>query len=272
MIYDLFYFFNELDLLEIRLNVLDSAVDKFVLVEFSETYSGIPRQSEYLKNKERYAKWEHKIIHYIVDDFPLDDELLSVAMKSPNIGRGEDYWIREFYLKESARKAITDLNDNDIVFISDLDEIWNPQTFTREYLANVDLSNGKIIRPKQAGYYYYLNNRCSEQNGWTGTTLTEYKTIKEGCINHLRTRSLTTYEEVENGGWHFGFMGGIQGALKKLVDSNHPEYNGWISTIEERVKNNQDYRGRGFTYWTDEESLPQYLKDNKQTWIRLFRS
>lgn len=265
MIIDLFYFFNELDLLEIRLNILDKYVDQFVLVEFSTTYSGIPKESQYLLNKERYAKWNHKIKHYIVDDFPNDSSILEMAIKSPNTGRGEDYWIREFYLKESAKKAITHLNDNDTVFISDLDEIWNP-----EILFNPDIT-GKICRPKQIGYYYYLNNRCSEENGWTGTVITDYRTIRESCLNHLRTRSLTPTIEIPNGGWHFGFMGGVEGAKKKLIESNHPEYNGWVNTIEERVKNNIDYRGRGYSYWIDEESLPTYLKENKNRWINLFK-
>lgn len=266
MIIDCFYFFNELDLLEIRLNVLDEHVDQFVLVEFSTTYSGISKPSHYLANKERYAKWNHKIKHYIVDDFPNDILLLDMARRSPNTGKGEDYWIREFYLKESAKKALTHLKDDDVVFVSDLDEMWNPEMFP------IIGAAGDIYRPKQIGYYYYLNNRCSEENGWTGTIIASYQVIREGCLNHLRTRSMTETIEIPNGGWHFGFMGGVEGAKKKLVESNHPEYNGWVDTIEERVNNNIDYRGRGYSYSIDEDSLPQYLKDNKTKWIHLFRS
>ncbi len=268
MIVDLFYFFNELDLLEIRLNILDAYVDKFILVEFSTTYSGIPKESHYLANKERYAKWNHKIDHFIIDEKSAMIGYRDEALKNSNVGNGESYWIREFCLKESAKKCLVGFNDEDIVFVSDLDEIWNPEVICPTLK---DIAKGGIYRPKQLAYYYYLNNRCSEQDGWTGTIFCRYRVIKDGCLNDLRTRSKTPCWEIYKGGWHFGFMGGVEGAKKKLVESNHPEYNGWVSKIEERVKNNIDYRGRNYHYWIDEESLPSYLRENKQKWIKLFR-
>jgi len=267
MIYDLFYFFNEMDLLEIRLNVLDKYVDKFILVEFATNWMGDPKGSNYLDNKDRYNKWEDKIIHYWVDDFPNDQELIQEARVNSNVGAGEHYWIREFYLKETPRRILKSLcQDDDIVFISDLDEIWNPEKINEL----TDFSQSDVIRPTQKAYYYYLNNRCNEERGWTGTTVCKYKTIKDRWINDLRTRSKTSYIEVQDGGWHFGFMGGIEGAKKKLSDANHTEYKVWEKTIEERVRNNKDYRGRDFKFWTDESDLPQYLKDNKEKWQHLF--
>lgn len=266
MVIDAFYFFNELDLLEIRLNILDAHVDKFILIEFSTTYSGIPKESQYLKNKERYAKWNHKINHFIIDEQSASNDFKVMAILNSNVGNGESYWVREFCLKESAMKCLIGLDDDSVVYISDLDEIWNPETMVYKRLPDYI-----IVRPKQIGYYYYLNNRCSEENGWTGTIVANYRTIKDKCLNDLRTRSKTPFMEIENGGWHFGFIGGKEGAKKKLVASNHPEYNEWIKSIEYCVENNLDYRGRDFTYWIDEESLPQYLKDNKDKWIKLFR-
>jgi len=125
-VYDVFYFFNELDLLEIRLNILDRYVDYFVLVEFSQTFGGVKKDSFYKKNKDRYAKWNHKIIYFLVDDYPSDKDLLKLAESNSNVGNGAEHWVREFYLKESAKKALSALNDEDIVFVSDLDEIWDP--------------------------------------------------------------------------------------------------------------------------------------------------
>ena len=73
MIYDCFTFFNELDLLEIRLNILDEHVDYFVLAECTETFSGIEKPLYYEENKERFSKWSHKIIHHINEKIQAPD-------------------------------------------------------------------------------------------------------------------------------------------------------------------------------------------------------
>jgi beta-1,4-mannosyl-glycoprotein beta-1,4-N-acetylglucosaminyltransferase len=125
-IYDCFYFFDELDLLEIRLNILDNYVDQFVLVEAKETFNGKPKPLFYEQNKDRYTKWNHKIKHYVVEDFPNNRIILEKALASPNTGNKEHWWVREFYQKESLINALTDCSDDDLIFISDVDEIWNP--------------------------------------------------------------------------------------------------------------------------------------------------
>lgn len=85
-IYDVFTFFNELDLLEIRLNILDPYVDYFVIVEATETFSGYPKPLYYEENKERFKKWKDKIIHYVIDDTPKDeDELRSKLYLTKNL-------------------------------------------------------------------------------------------------------------------------------------------------------------------------------------------
>lgn len=268
-VYDLFYLLNELDLLEIRLNILNDYVDQFVIVESTETFSGMPHELQYEKHKERFAKWKDKITYYVVNDFPKDTSLLEMAKNNSNVGAGEHYWVREFYQKESAKKALAklNLNDTDVVFVSDLDEIWNPIKLKEL----TDFSKSEIIRPKQLAYYYYLNNRCNEVNGWTGTIAVQYKTIKENCLNDLRTRKKTKYAEVNDGGWHFGFMGGVEGAKRKMAEWRHPAYADWLETLEDRVNKNVDYRGRKFKYWTDESDLPDYVLKNKDKYRKLFK-
>ena len=63
MIYDCFIFNNEIELLDLRLNILSPFVDKFIITDGDTTFSGNPKESVYLKNKERFSKWEEKIIH-----------------------------------------------------------------------------------------------------------------------------------------------------------------------------------------------------------------
>lgn len=124
MIYDNFLFYNELDLLKIRLEILDPYVDFFVLTEADQTFMGKSKPLYYAENKNLFEKWNHKIIHNTVTNYPDDKAMYEFCRKSPNVGAGEHFWIREMFQKE---KMIVPLKqrckDNDIVYVSDLDEI-----------------------------------------------------------------------------------------------------------------------------------------------------
>jgi len=245
---DLFYLNNELDLLEVRLNILGSFVDKFVIVEAPLTFSGVPKPLYYLENKERFAKWSDKIVHCVVEEG--DKEIMKQAYLSPNTGNGEDYWLREFYQKEYAKKALTFCKDYDLVFISDVDEIWNP--LFRKF---IDFKS--VYKPKQLPYLYYFNQRTDEDwLGWTGTIFTRYKVIKDSCINHLRTDSMTDYIVIENSGWHFNSIGGKE---QKKEAFKHPVY-----------ENESEWKRREVNLHIDESDLPKYLINNKEVWKRLF--
>jgi hypothetical protein len=286
-IYDIFSFFNELDLLEIRLNILDPYVDYFVIVEATQTFSGHPKPLYYQENRERFKKWEKKIIHQIVDDTPKDEEelrkrlkekkditnldrqIIGDALTSKHVGREAVHWLKEFYIKESAKKALIHLSDNDICYISDLDEIWNPDLV-------IDYTKDDIFKPIQTSYVYYLNNRSNEDwRGWSGTVVTKYKNIRNACLNHLRVYRImkSKYVFLKKGGWHFSFQGGFEGARKKIEESKHFWYNpeDTLPNLAGRVKNNQDFRGRDIRLWVDERGLPQYLLDNKEKYKKFFK-
>ena len=267
-VYDVFYFFNELDLLEIRLSILDKYVDYFVLIEFSTTFGGVKKESNYKKNIERFAMWNHKIIYYLVGDYSNDIELLNLAKSNSNIGDGGEHWIREFCLKESAKKALKNLPDSAVVFLSDLDEIWNPAQLKEL----TDFSDSEVIRPIQLSYYYYLNNRSNENmSGWTGTIVTKYATLKNRCLNDLRNKNKTLAKKIPQGGWHFTYMGGLEGAKRKLSEENHPEYKGFINNLVNTVGKNKHYAGKRLIFWLDDEGLPEYLLVNREKWRHLFK-
>lgn len=242
---DLFYFNNELDVLEIRLNILDSVVDKFVIVEAHLTFSGVEKPLYYQENKERFSKWKDKIVHYVVEEG--DQEIYKQAILSPNTGNGEHYWVREFYQKEMAQKALLFCKDDDVVFISDVDEIWQPR------LAQFNIQFGFFYKPKQLPYMYYLNQRTDEDwLGWTGTVVGRYEDIKKGCINHIRTDSMTPYTILNGGGWHFNSIGGKE---KKREAFKHPIY-----------ENEGEWQRREVNMRKDESDLPDYILNNKEKW------
>ncbi len=252
MIYDTFTLFNELDLLEIRLNILDPFVDKFVICESRQTFSGKEKPLYFHESGERFAKWFHKIILIHPEDIETND-----------------MFVRAGFQKDFIRKALEtiQLQDEDIVYFGDLDEVWNPQ----------DIKDDKIYNLRQLNYSYYLNNRSSEP--WVGTVVGKWKTFKTNTVNHWRANH---DNELDNGGFHFTNMGGHEQILKKLESYDHA-WEANIPYVREnlalRIANGEDYLGRGtdwkgqpYKMWTEEENLPQYLKDNKDKWIHLFKS
>lgn len=271
-VFDIFIFFNELELLELRLNILDPYVDYFVLVESNKTFTGIDKPLLFEENKDRFKKWENKIIHYVISDMPNSDndtncnqEILHMANHSDQVPKGETQWLREFYQKEMMRKPlIGTAKDDDFCFISDIDEIWNPKSI-------VDYSKNYIYKFKQDVYAYYLNNRSNEP--WYGTFATKYKNIKNNSLTSLDSISETSYLYIKNGGWHFTNMGGVEKIKQKLKSYGHQEFNNTeiMSQIENQIKENKDFVGRNFKFWRDESLLPEYLLTNKDKYKDMFR-
>ncbi len=266
-VYDTFSFFNELDLLEIRLSILDPHVDFFVIAESPETFSGKPKPLYYAENKERFAKWHHKIIHHVVDDYPKDPELKALADAHADITAGLTHFHRAFYQKESIKRALLQAGakDEDIVYYGDVDEIWKPQKVS-----------DKTYKLRQLGYSYFLNNRSSED--WRGTVVTKYKNIKNSCLNDLRAKPT---KFLDNGGWHFTNLGGAEAVISKLEAYDHQEYNTpeIKARIVEQIKNNKDfigraldYQGKEFKFWIDEKDLPEYLLKNKEKYKKYFKN
>lgn len=281
-VYDVFMFFNELDLLEIRLNILDPYVDYFVIVEATETFSGKPKPLYFFNNKERFKKWNHKIIHHIISDTPANkgelerrlfqdtstskidaDIIISILSRDTKGVNGID-WIREIYQMESRKKGLVNADNNDVCFISDVDEFWNPN-------ARIDYTKNHIYRLIQSVYCYFLNNRSNEN--WVGTLVMKYKLLKNTSLVDLKSERKTSQTYVRNGGWHFTNMGGADQIRKKLESYGHQEYNNNAikSRIEDMIRSNKDFIGRKFKFWVDESDLPKFILDNKQKYAHLFR-
>lgn len=257
--YDIFTLNNELDMLEIRLNILNNYVDYFVIIEATETFSGHEKPLYYELNKDRFKEFNHKIIHYVVtdtpkdfNDFNCDQECFNLACNSDNVTRESLCWLKEFYQKEMIKKALVNLNDDDICFVSDVDEIWN-------YNLNYDISDG-VYKPKiNLCYINYLNVRTNEDwTFFTGPIVTKYSNIKNECLNHLRTHRKMNHKYIfmENGGWHFNALGGID---KKIEAFKHPVYTFGYMHIREHGSR------------VDESDLPEFLLKNKDKYKQYFK-
>ena len=123
-IVDCFTFFNELDLLEFRLKLLDPYIDHFVIAESDHTHSGEKKIFHFEANRQRFRPWLHKI-HYI----PLSQSTVGLVFEKneTNYNPASASWKLENEQRNALSIASTLINDNDRVVIGDLDEIPDPR-------------------------------------------------------------------------------------------------------------------------------------------------
>lgn len=238
MTYDCITFNGEYDMLEIRFNMLDRFVDRFVICESEQTFSGNWKPLYWAERGDRFDVWADKVTYLVVGrkDFPTAFD-------------------RAAYQKDSIRKALSDCKPNDWIYYGDVDEIWKPQD-----------KEGKL---RQLSYSYYLNNRSSED--WQGTNVCKYKNLYD--LNEWRANHQFI---LEDGGWHFTNMFNYEGLINKLESYDHQEANvPWVRDgLQARMDANIDYLGRThdwqgklFRLWKDEGDLPRYILDNKDLWL-----
>ena len=268
MIYDCFTFFNELDLLEIRLNVLNDVVDKFVLVESSYTHSGMKKPLHFRENAARYAEFKDKLV--AIEYIPPQD----IILKKPyNFN-----WLLENSQRNSILPALDKLNanDNDIVIVSDLDEIPNPNKFQ---MAISMLDNGPV-RFIEKMFYYYLNCIDEKMPYWgdSKNNIGSYAIKKSDLVKYspqqFRLGNINQF--IEDGGWHFSYLNGIDAIVTKIKSFLHfdwydkPEYTN-KSLIAQKIANGQDIFDRKEHHYAKcaMDNHPQYIKDNVSKYSHL---
>ena len=253
MVVDCCTYNGERDLLRLRLNILKDYVDEFIIVEAGTTFSGKKKPLYFLDVLDEIQPLAKKITYYINEEnYSLKE--VELAVSSPNT-KGASHWTHEFLQKERIKNALTHLKDDDIVFIGDCDEIWQPNQLYPDI--------GKL---KLRVYTYYLNNRSSEQ--FWGTLVGKWKYIKNECLNHLRSNPPLISDT--DMGWHFTSL--KDGLRRKLTDSYTEETYATkyvMDNLDENVRDNKDFLGRKFTYKTDESEWPTYLRDNREKYKHL---
>jgi Glycosyltransferase family 17 len=205
-IYDCFLFFNELDVLEIRLNELYDHVDAFVLVESIETFRGNPKPLYYLNNQERFKQFSDKIIHIIVyENFVTDNP-----------------WNRENYQRNQIMRGLFQCSAKDIIMVSDVDEIVRAKKLP-EILDMIYRKNIYPVRCHQPLYRYYLNSFDNSITWSCGTYVTKFSDLVHKDLDHLRS-SRGDFFHIENAGWHFTSMGGLTSFIAKMESFSHSDF------------------------------------------------
>tara|TARA_R110002020_G_scaffold65002_1_gene171981 strand:- start:365 stop:1309 length:945 start_codon:yes stop_codon:yes gene_type:complete len=238
-VYDCTLFWNENDLYELRLNQHWEFVDKFIVVEAGETHTGNKKSFNF--DHKRFEKYKSKIIYAKFNSFQEEiqkyPELLdnhSVYDRSPN-GQYTEDWIRDHFQGNYPVKVLKDVGaeDDDIVYISALDEILNDQAFTKgkDFLLNnkdlhplkvgnktaLDVNHQPILMRPSFGFmldmYVFKFNLFCKSLGVA--EMTQFSFLKKLLPSTIRSIGLYTHPNMENAGWHFSWLDDEEG--KKVL-------------------------------------------------------
>ncbi len=273
-IYDCFCYFNEDMLLKIRLETLWDFVDYFVISEASYSHTGVDRDVQFdIKN---FSKYKSKIRYVRLDERP----------KGKN-----DFWKNENFIRNNIINGLYDAEPDDLILISDLDEIPRPE--------NIALYNpNNYLRGDfcQSYYSYFFNNYwigdvdkkgrvIPDSNIWLGSKITTYRNFIgffQGNATSVRSYKSTGFfraikrswfkrwhvQTIQDGGWHFTWIFSIENIIKKLENTAHQEFNkseykdsnyikSMIYSGKDFIKSNARYSPQ-----TIDDSFPKYLLDN----------
>ena len=219
---DCFIFYNELDLLNYRLNLLNDTVDWFVIVEATHTFKG--EEKPLFFDKTLFPHVMDKIIHIVVDDFPY-------LQPDVDFAKGQQ-WDNEYCQRNGISKGLRtlDLQPDDILLISDLDEIPDPRTLEKVKCGEISV----VFNSLETDFYYY-NLNTKQQSKWYLSkiiTVAEYQKRGATC-SELR---IATPVSIPRGGWHLSYFGDEHCIKNKLNSFSHQEFNNDAYNNLDRIK------------------------------------
>jgi len=267
-IYDCFCYFNEDLLLELRLETLWDYVDYFVICESVLTIAGNSKPLYF--DIEKFSKYKTKIRHLILSEYPFPTN---------------DAWRNERCQRNYLGNGLFDAQDHDWIMISDVDEIPRPES-----IAYFIPSKCKRADFEQYMYAYFLNNRWELNDCpaiWFGTKITTHQNFKSffgSSMEHLRNykssgllrgikRALfkkVMVQKIQQGGWHFTWMAGVDKIIQKLESFAHQEFNKPEfkdpEKIRKLIKSGKDvlFPERKYKAQVLNIQFPKYLVENNE--------
>lgn len=275
-VYDCFQFFNEIDLLLLRMNLLDDLVDYFVVSESTVTFSGKEKPLYFQENRYLFEKFLDKIIHQVVEDTPEVDP-----------------FSRDVFQKNAVKRPLEPrCTEDDIIIYSDVDEIPSPDALRSVF---ADCQHNTVYHLAQRYFMSYLNMElvkgwlpafCGEFPGvshkqWLGTKVCRWSFAKDLAFDDLRHPEMKDCgTRVPDGGWHFSYMGGdrnlssAERAKYKIQSAAHQEFNNQktLDHLEKRITKHQEILGRRglkFAVVPIDESFPLYLRQHQEEYAHL---
>lgn len=262
-IIDCFMYFDEDLMLDIRLNTLFEHVDKFVICEATLDHAGNNKKLSF--NKNNFKKFESKINYIVVDDLP------------KVIKNFKKHWhtahYRDQFQRNALARGIKNCDDNDLIMISDLDEIPNPDKIT-EFT-----KNDKYACFVQKNFSLKLNLINKSEPKWYGTRMCRKKDLKSPqWLREIKARKRPFYKFfkpkfdkfIYEGGWHFSSVKSPEGIFKKLNSYAEQQFNTEkfknIEVIKRKIEKKEDLfnRDHKFGILNIDTSFPKYIRMNQE--------
>lgn len=262
-------FFNEFDVLKLRLFYLNDLVDHFIIVESNYTHSGNPKPyyldeiwnqiPEEIQRKIIRLKYEPDISKYQLPDLVIEGEV-------KNYDNG--YWKLEREQRDLITQYLSNFSPDDFFMVSDVDEIPRKEVIT-------SLLNNEFVENVASCEMFYYNFKSYCPNYWPGTVFsTVSNAIEKGCDYFRNKRfSLTP---IPNAGWHFTYFGGVERIKHKLECYAHQEYNRDEyknkENIEDLIKSKKHFLRRGEEFGDDfiDYSFTKYPEDLRKLILSIF--
>lgn len=243
-LYDCTMLFNEIEMLELRLNILDSVVDTFVICEAQETHSGIPKPLNFLKHYDHFKPWHNKIVY------------LNAGILSEH---AQGNWERERWHRSYLYNGFEDARRDDWIIVADMDEIPNPGI-----VAQIKKSDLQAAKLELQMYYYDLNHIVKQ--GWA---VGMYRRWIENDPNKIRTCAGYNPTLFMNAGWHLSYFGGPKAIIEKrqaFMHANDPVIRDLPDDpayIADKIAASQDLYGRDLEIeHVVSGTLPAYVVDH----------
>ena len=262
VIYDCFQYFNEDHIVDLRLNILNKYVDYFVISESTKTHQGKNKKLNF--NVDNFPRFKDKI-KLVISDYKEEINF------SKHVG-GESPI--EQHQRNSLIEGIKDASPNDIIILSDSDEIPDLNK-----LSEIDQKK-KFIAFSQKMFMYKLNLQNLNESNWIGSKITKKKFIS--TMQNLRNLKFKEYPfwrldkrnlQIINGGWHFSYLQSPEEILNKIRSFSHGEFNKNTldkSIIESKILKSEDIFNRGFKLKKIEidKTFPNFILENKAKYLK----
>ena len=293
-IFDCTTYYNEDLMLEVRFNILNKYVDKFVVVEAMYSHSGKKKQLNFDIHK--FSKFKEKIIYIKIEKEPEN----LVYNKKNDLVFEEEAQMRTNsikrinYQRDRLTEGLDEANDEDYILYSDNDEIPN--------LEDIDFKNNKrkILIFKQKLYYYKFNlyfdriswfgtKGCKKKDLQSFSWLRDIKSKKYPIFridNILSKSKYSNVKIIENGGWHFSQLKTPEDIQLKLLNGEqHAEFKrtgkdlGYITGLVDRKCIDYDHKAKSEDYKYSKEfklktvsidTMPLFLKENINKYSKWF--
>ena len=262
-LYDCSMYFDEDLMLDLRLNILNENVDKFIIAEATRDHAGNEKKLKF--DKKKFSNFEEKIEYIVVDDMPLDVK--------PQKKNWHENHIRDQFQRNALNRGIEKCDADDLIMISDIDEIPDPEKIEKFNIKN------KYACFLQKNFQSKINLLNITDRFWAGTKICQKKYLKSPqWLRNIKTKKRPFWkflsdkqpQLIEDGGWHFSFLKKPKDIKHKINSYSHQEFNTPqftnVKNIEERILKGEDLFNRNIKYRVIkiDDNFPKYIVENQE--------